>query len=258
MGFMNGLFNFVAAVLNALFRSSETRVRQSIWSFGTADDPAPSMASMTVITVPASGSAPPAPVQQATPAQRVRDEIAALQQIDPDFNDLQFLAQATPQYNAVLAAENAMNAAGLSGIATPSFIDWLKKSIADWNADGLRRVVKDVNALAPAIIRVTLDGVNQAILVRFSGTAVRCTQDITSGTAVDGSLQSDSFTEFATFVRPAGTTTPKSAGQGGATHCPACGAPTVAGAATCPFCGTQLTGTGSLWLIDHLSESAYT
>ena len=42
--------------------------------------------------------------------------------------------------------------------------------------------------------------------------------------AAEGSVQNETFTEFATFVRPAGAVTPKSAQLGGATHCPSCGA----------------------------------
>jgi hypothetical protein len=109
-----------------------------------------------------------------------------------------------------------------------------------------------------AIIKVTVDGTRQAAIVRFSTSGVRFTQDTDSGVAVDGSAASETFSDFVTFVRPPGTTTPKSAGAGGATHCPSCGAPTTAGDAKCPFCGTQLTGTGGTWLLDHVSASAYT
>lgn len=191
-------------------------------------------------------------------ADRAHQQIAALQQVDPDFNELQFLGQAATQYGAALAAESTMNPQAFEGIATPNFIAWFGQRVTDWKNAGLVCVVKDIKMSGSTIIKVTIDATVQSVMVRFTGSGVRAVQDAASGAAVQGSLQSDSFTEFGTFVRPAGTTTPKAAAAGGATHCPSCGAPTVAGAATCPFCGTALTGTGSTWLLDKLSVSAYT
>jgi len=197
--------------------------------------------------------APPPSIQD-----RVHDEVAGLQQIDPDFNELQFLAQAADVYMRYLACDAEMNAAGMTAIATPRCVAAYQACAANWEKAGLRRVVHDMKMVSSAIINVMLDGSRQAIVVRLVSTGVRFTQDISSGVAAVGSPQSDYFTEFVTFVRPPGTTTPKSAGSGGAIHCPSCGAPTTAGEVKCPFCGTQLTGTGGTWLLDHLSASAYT
>ncbi|HET9341541.1 MAG TPA: TIM44-like domain-containing protein [Candidatus Eremiobacteraceae bacterium] len=197
--------------------------------------------------------APPPSIQD-----RVHDEVTGLQQIDPDFNDLQFLAQAAASYQTYLACDADMNADGMTAIATPQCVAAYRAHVANWKSAGLRRVVRDTKMVSSAIINVMLDGLRQAIVVRVVSTGVRFTQDIKTGAAAVGNPQSDYFTEFVTFVRPPGTTTPKSAGAGGATHCPSCGAPTAAGAATCPFCGTQLTGTGGIWLLDHVSASAYT
>jgi predicted lipid-binding transport protein (Tim44 family) len=190
--------------------------------------------------------------------QRAHDDIAGLQKIDPDFSELQFLGQATDQYQAYLTADGAMNADALLPVATPNFVAWYRQHVASWRNAGMRRVVHNMQIVGSTIIKVSTDGTRQAIIVRFSSSGVRYTQDQDTGTATEGSAQPDSFSEFVTFVRPPGTTTPKTAAGGGATHCPSCGAPTTAGAAKCPFCGTQLTGTGSAWLLDKISASAYT
>lgn len=253
---MGGLFNFVGALLNFFFSDDRYRVRTTIWdseSMLTDDTVAARATLMTAAVIPPGSLTPQPPLPE-----RTHNEIATLQQIDPDFNELQFLAQAGTAYNAYMTAEGAMNPDALTGIASPNFVATFKKRVDDWNGSGLRRVDRDVKISGSTIIRVAIDGVSQAIIVRFTGTGVRCSQDVATGTAVDGSLQSGSFIEFATFVRPAGTTTPKSAGAGGATHCPSCGAPAPAGAAACPFCGTQLTATGGTWLLDKTSASAYT
>ncbi|HYK52953.1 MAG TPA: zinc-ribbon domain-containing transport protein [Candidatus Eremiobacteraceae bacterium] len=199
-------------------------------------------------------SANPPPAIQ----ERVHDEVATLQQIDPDFNDLQFLAQASQTYQKYLACDAEMNADGMTAFATPECVAAYRACVEKWKHAGMRRVVHDMKIDGSAIIRVMLDGTRQAIIVRLLSRGVRFTQDVDTGAAVDGSSLPDSFTEFPTYVRPPGTTTPKRAGAGGATHCPSCGAPTTAGAATCPYCGTQLTGTGGTWLLDHISASAYT
>jgi hypothetical protein len=95
-------------------------------------------------------------------------------------------------------------------------------------------------------------------MVRFTGGARRFLRDVTTGMVAEGSAQLESFTEFAIFVRPAGSTTPKTAASGGPIHCPSCGAPVDAGAMMCSFCGAALTGTGGAWLLDKVSVSAYT
>ena len=226
----------------------------SFW-YGDTDVP-PMTVDGLLDTASLGPSAPTA--QPLSVAERVHQQVAALQQLDPDFNDLAFLSQATAQYGSTLAAESAMNPDAFEGIATPSFIDWFRQRVAGWNSAGLRCVIQDVKLDGSMIIKVSVDGTAHAIVVRFSGSAVRYTQDVASGAAVDGAMTSQTFTEFATFVRPAGTTTPKTAASGGATHCPSCGAPTTSGAAACPYCGTQLTGTGATWLLDRISASAYT
>jgi len=248
--FMGGIFRFVGDVLNMLFRlDAQSNPRMTIWTSDSLSGDAMMSTPLPIDT---------ATMPQPSGAQRAHDEVATLQQIDPDFNEIEFLSMATTQYNAYVAADAAMDADAMTAIATTSFVDAYRKQAADWSAAGLRRVVHDMTVLASVIIKVSVDGTRQAVIVRFSTSGVRFTQDADSGVAVDGSASSDTFSDFVTFVRPPGTTTPKSAGTGGATHCPSCGAPTTGGAAKCPYCGTQLTGTGGTWLLDHISASAYT
>jgi len=249
--FMDGVFRVVGSVLNALF-AGETR-RSTSFNMWTSDD-----VSEMAMAAQAPVSDAPMTIPQPSMQQRAQDAIATLQQIDPDFNELQFVDQATRGYQTYLAADAAMDPDALAAIATPNFVDQYRQRVAQWRAAGVSRVGHDVKILGASVMKVSVDGTQQSIVVRFSASGVRFTQDADTGAATEGSTQSDTFTEFGTFVRPAGTTTPKSAGEGGATHCPSCGAPTTAGAAKCPFCGTQLTGTGAIWLLDHISVSAYT
>jgi predicted lipid-binding transport protein (Tim44 family) len=226
---------------------------------GGIDDQAAFPTDDALVTLGSASSAAPAQDSaHGSMAMRARDQLAALQRTDPNFSEVAFLAAAAAQYGAVLAAESALDARALAGIATDAFIACFQQKLDDWAAAGLRGVTRDIQLLGSTILNVSIDGSDQAILVRFVGTGVRATQDTATGAAVEGSLVSSSFTEFATFVRPAGTTTPPAAAQGGSLDCPSCGAPTVAGAARCPYCGSQLTGSGALWLISKLSASAYT
>jgi Tim44-like domain/zinc-ribbon domain len=247
---IGGIFRFVGDALNMLFKlDAQSNPRMTVWTSDSLSGDAMMATPLPIDT---------ATMPQPSGAQRAHDEIATLEQIDPDFNEIEFLSTATAQYDAYVAADGAMDADAMATIATPSFVDRYRKEVADWRAAGLRRVVRDMTVLASAIIKVSVDGTRQAVIVRFSTSGVRFTQDTDSGVATDGSASADTFSDFVTFVRPPGTTTPKSAGTGGTTHCPSCGAPTTAGAAQCPYCGTQLTGTGGTWLLDHISASAYT
>jgi predicted lipid-binding transport protein (Tim44 family) len=241
--FFGSALSFVGTVLNTLFRAQNAR----LWRSEAMD-----VDSMPMITEATVG--PPQPSMQ----QRAHDDIAVLARMDPDFNELQFLAQASVQYQAYLAADAAMTTDPLSSIATTEFIESFRQRVARRSDAGMARVVRDMKILASAVLKVSLDGTRQAIVVRFSSAGIRYTKDADTGTVTEGTAQSDSFTEFATFVRPAGTSTPKSAAAGGTIHCPSCGAPATAGASKCAFCGTNITGTGGTWLLDRISESAYT
>ena len=248
---MGQLFTFLLGVITFVVRvlTERSTTGGRMWI-----DDAPSAEAMSFEATAGQWAAPgPPPSIQ----QRLHDEVAALQQIDPDFNELQFLSQAALSYQTVFAADASMDADVLSPVATPEFILWYRAKIERWRAAGLRRVVRDMKIINSSVMKVSIDGTKQAIITRLISSGIRFTQDKDTDAAVEGSSQSDSFTEFVTFVRPPGTTTPKSAGEGGATHCPSCGAPTTAGQATCPFCGTQLTGTGASWLLDRIAATPY-
>ena len=252
--FIGGALRFVGGVLTWFFRlETSSNPNARVWT----DDSVVTEMPLSPLGAPdlsaAGATSPPMSMQQ-----RAKGEIAALQQIDPDFNELQFLAQATAAYQAWIDADGAMNADALIPVATPAMVQWYRHRVAEWQAAGMRRVRRDCKLLGSAIMKVSVDADVQSIIVRFSSSGVRFTQDSDSGAAAEGSMQSDSFTEFATFVRPPGTTTPKAAADGGATHCPSCGAPTTAGLAKCPFCGSQLTGTGATWSLDRISATPYT
>lgn len=199
-------------------------------------------------------SAPAAP-SMLTQAKAALD---SLQKADPNFSEPDFLIQAAKAFNAVLTAEGAMDAGSITALVTPNFRAAFVQRIDGWRNDGFTRTVSDLHLDPPATMRVAIGGDEEAITVRFTGSARRNTKEDMTGLLTEGSAGVDSFTEFATFVRPAGATTPKHMAGGGASHCPSCGAPVDDGAVKCTFCGAPLTGTGGTWLLDRLSTSAYT
>jgi predicted lipid-binding transport protein (Tim44 family) len=240
-----GLLNFIAWLING---NSSATVRA--WTSDSIDIPPDAFGDATATATP---EAPSTPMWQQAKAQ-----IASLSTIDPDFSEVAFLEQATSIYLAALLAENDMNPSGLGDRATAHFVDQLTQCVTQWQSAGLVRHVSDVKLDSPMTFKVSVDGLQQLITVRFSGQALRYTADDSNCVVTDGSKQPALFTEFAVFVRPAGTTTPKAVGAGAPAHCPSCGAPVDPGVAVCPYCNTPLTGTGSNWQIDRLSASPYT
>jgi len=245
-----GLMNFLSWLLGG-----NVRVKVSTWSNAwTSDDP--NAAGLLEDPAVALGSdagllTPPKPMWQ-----QARDQIASLQQIDANFSEVAFLGQASKTYLAALDAEGRMDASALHGIATDAYTAQLADCIAKWRAANLVRHISGVTADTPVIFKVSTDGSCESIVVRFTGQSVRYTSNDTTGAVTDGGMKPAYFTEFATFTRPAGTTTPP-AGTGAPTHCPSCGAPIEPGMATCPYCNTPLTATGSVWQIDRISASPY-
>jgi hypothetical protein len=245
---MGGLMDFVSGVLNVSFQlEASQNPSLRVW---TEDD---------LGAIGAVGSPLPNPPQPVKPLwEQAQSQIASLKTIDPDFSEVAFLEQASKAYIAVCDAQSTMSADAAGSRVTPSYLNGLRAQIAQWNSSGMRRVCKDLKLDGGTMFKVSVDGDRQVITARFTGEATRFTQDVATGAAVDGSMQPESFTEFVSFVRPAGATTPKAVGAGAPAHCPACGAPATAGAIYCSFCGTPLTGTGGVWLLDHISVSAYT
>ena len=189
---------------------------------------------------------------------QAKEQLASLHQADPNFSEPDFLIQAAKVYSAYLAADGAMNASTLTSLVTPAFLACFQARIQKWRDGGFTRTVSDLQLDPPAIMKVSVDGDQESITVRFTGVARRCTTEDMTNLLTEGSAQINSFTEFVTFVRPAGSTTPKQVSAGGPSHCPSCGAPVESGALKCAFCGAPLTGTGGTWLLDHTSDSAYT
>jgi hypothetical protein len=180
-----------------------------------------------------------------------------LQKTDPNFNDIEFLSHASKIYTTVLSAESARNLAALSGVTTSSLRDCLAHSADETRSQGSIEKISDVRFESAYIVKLSIDGIHQLIVVRFRGSWVRFTADAHTGILTRGSTQPRSFTEFATFVRPAGSKTPKSVAAGGPSYCPGCGAPVEPGSIVCPFCKTPLTGTGGIWQLDSVSLTPY-
>lgn len=189
---------------------------------------------------------------------RARSQLESLQKADPGFRETAFLTAASKTYAAALAAECGMNPDHVASSVTPAFLDRLKQKVAGWRDAGSQRVVSDVALDGSTIFKAEIGAADQSITVRFTGRAKRYTKADTSGLVIDGGAQRAPFTEFATFTRPAGSTTPAFEAQGTARHCPSCGAPSVEGAFKCAFCGISLIGTGGTWLLSRVSASAYT
>jgi len=244
------LINFVAWLLNGALGSENTRASQF---FADNDLSAEAMAA-TPMTADAAMADPVAKPMW----QQAKDQVASLQKVDPDFSDVAFLEQATQTYQKALTAANDMNPSELGAFATQNFTDSLSQCISQWQSSGIVRKVTDVKLDPPTLFKVSVDGLQQQIMVRFTGQAARYKINATTDTVVEGSKQPEYFAEFATFVRPAGTTTPKSTAAGAPAHCPGCGAPVEPGTAVCPYCRTPLTGTSATWQIDRLSASPYT
>ncbi len=244
--FWSELFGSVGTLLNSL--AQDRRQREFIFTDQT-DLPSAALGA----DAPAQGTplAPPMWVQ-------AKAQIESLQKADPNFLESAFLTQSARSYAAVLAAEGSMNAQALAGLVTPGFLDKFDQRVQGWRDGGFTRVVSDVQLDGPTTFKVAIGGDTQSINVRFTGSAKRFTKEDMTNLVTDGSAQVESFTEFATFVRPAGSTTPKAAGDSGPLHCPSCGAPADSGALKCAFCGAPLSGTGGAWLLDHTSASAYT
>lgn len=240
--FWSELFKSVGAVINP---------NQREFVFSDQDDAAAGLLTNPPVSQTTTTSSSPMWVQ-------AKAQLEDLQKADPNFLESDFLAQASKTYGVVLAAEGAMDAGQIAPLVSASFLQCFQERIDQWHSGGFTRTVAQVELDPPVTLRVAIGGEQEAITLRFTGAAARFTKEDMTNLVTEGRAQPDSFTEFATFVRPAGSTTPQSTATGAPSHCPSCGAPVESGALKCTFCGAPLTGSGGTWLLDHLSASAYT
>ncbi|MBV8223192.1 MAG: zinc-ribbon domain-containing transport protein [Candidatus Eremiobacteraeota bacterium] len=192
-----------------------------------------------------------------SPTWGASEDVRCISETDPNFSETAFLAQAARTYEAALSAQAALDSSRVSSATTANFRHCLDTAIERLRDSGLIEHVSGLQFDPSHVVRVSIDGTNQVIVVRLSGSWVRYTADASTCILSSGSTQPQPFTEFVTFTRPAGTTTPKSIGAGGPSHCPGCGAPLQPYSVVCPFCGTPLTGTGATWLLDSVSATPY-
>jgi hypothetical protein len=253
---MGGVMNVLGFFINVAWRSGTNR--QSIFFSDNEDVMFSSGAMPPTLLTPQFDPSATSTVATQPMWAKAQQQVDSLKQIDPDFNQIAFLDYAAKAWMQAQTAEGAMDASGATDVVTPAYATNLKSRIDDWKNQGFRRVINGLKLDGTTLYKVSLDGVSQALVVRMAGSGIRYTQDMASGSAVDGDMQSETFTEFATFIRPGGSVTPKTAALGGQTHCPSCGAPAPASATVCPFCNTPLTPSGAPWLLDHVSQSAYT
>ncbi|MBC5823877.1 MAG: zinc-ribbon domain-containing transport protein [Candidatus Eremiobacteraeota bacterium] len=191
-------------------------------------------------------------------AEQARVQLAAVSKSDPNFSEIDFLRRAAQVYSETLAAEGAMQVAAVQASVTPAFLLRLQARFGHWRDSGETRILTDLVCDSPLILKAVVGDKNESLTVRFTGSAVRYTKDDDSGVAVEGSVDPISFCEFATFIRPADSLTPDSPATGMANVCPSCGAPLGEGEPTCGFCGAASRRLGGTWLLDRISESAYT
>lgn len=246
--FWTSLLDSVASLFGTLAQGRKPTLEMSMFGDDLAGLPS------SVTSADNDLASPPAPPMWV----QAKAQLETLQKADPEFLETNFLAQASKTYAAALAAEGAMDDAPLAGLVSPAYEQHFHARVVAWKNGGFTRVVSDVRLDDPTTFKVSIGGDVQAITVRFTGSATRFTREDMTNVISDGSAQSQSFTEFATFVRPAGSTTPKAAALAGALHCPSCGAPVADGALRCSFCGAAISGSGGTWLLDRTSASAYT
>ncbi len=244
--FWAALLGGAIALISALMRGRKSGSLIASTDFDPTGDLAMSMGG-----VQPAAALPPMWVQ-------AKAQIESLRKSDPNFSESAFLTQAARLYAAALTAEGAMNADALGALATPHFLTSFRTRLSGWTNAGFTRVVSDLKLDPPLTFKVASGASFQSITVRFTGTARRFTREDTTNVIVDGAAEPESFSEFATFVRAAGSTTPPPIGTGGNVHCPSCGAPLQEGASRCAFCGAAALGTGGTWLLDRISASAYT
>src|SRR5579864_548100 len=132
---MGNVLNVLGFFLNVAWRSGNTR--QSIFFSDSGNDdvmfsslsPSPTLIAPELDLSTTSAATQPMWV-------KAQQQIDALKQIDPDFNEIAFLDYAAKAWTQAQSAEGAMDAGGAAGVVTPAYAANLKSRIDDWKNQG--------------------------------------------------------------------------------------------------------------------------
>lgn len=161
-----------------------------------------------------------------------------------------FIARAKNTFNTLQSAWSAGDWEKVRHLETHSLYNTHRYWMENYREAGLSNRVEDVEIKAVDLARIETDAFYEGITVRIFAKAYDYTLDKQDKVVSGSKRTKQSFSEYWTFVRPAGEKK-KSDGH----HCPNCGAPVEPGPSTvCDFCASVVMKDSNEWVLAEIVQ----
>jgi predicted lipid-binding transport protein (Tim44 family) len=181
----------------------------------------------------------------ATRQALVEHGLEAIKAADPGFDVAAFESSARAAFLSVKQAWQELDIARVTGYLSDALTLTLQSQVDDMRRQGVRNVLEGLEIQDEHIVDA---GAGDHIVVRFDALVAHYAVDA-SGQIVFGDRTRKAFTEFWSFVRPAGSL------SGSEATCPNCGAPLQPDATgRCRYCRGVLAGGTSGWRAADIKE----
>ena len=199
----------------------------------------------------------PAYAPMAPPRQTLPQDLAALQEKDPNFNQQMFIDRAQATFFALQKAWMDRNLEPARVYMSDGIYHRWKMQIDQMIAAHKRNVLDNLVIGGVQIVKVATDPNFDSITVRIDASAADYEVDDTStNKIIYGSRQNQPFTEYWTFIRSGATRT--KAGEGAeVTQCPNCGAPlSINESGVCSYCKATVTSGQFGWVLNNITQAS--
>ena len=199
----------------------------------------------------------PAYAPMAQMRSNVTEDLAALQQKDPNFNQQIFLDRAQAAFFALQKAWMDRNLEPARVYMSDGIYHRWKNQIDAMIAAHKKNMLDNLVIGGVQIAKVQTDPNFDSITVRIDASAADYeVDDTTANKVIYGSRQNQPFTEYWTFIRSGSART--KAGEGAeVTQCPNCGAPlSINESGVCSYCKATVTSGQFGWVLDNITQAS--
>ena len=198
----------------------------------------------------------PAPGGFAAPVATVSPEagIAAIQQVDPAFNQEMFLERAQMAFFKLQQAWEDRNVDEARGFMADGLYTAWHAQIAQMISLRKKNILENLNIQGMHIVKALHDSSTDAISVKIDAVCADYEINEDTNKLIFGSKSDKPFTEYWTFTRAAGTKTVANGGIS-AQKCPNCGAPVSLNAVgECTYCHAAVSSGNFDWVLATIQQ----
>lgn len=182
------------------------------------------------------------------------NDLAALKQKDPAFNESRFLEDVSNLYVRIQNAWTDKNLDSVRNKLSSELTAKTERQIDTYKKNGVTNHIDKISVLGTNIIGCTNDNLNDIITVQITARITDYVTNDKTGELVKGDPNKELFMTYHwTMIRSLGKQTQVASEDVDKKNCPNCGAPVDLNQSTvCPYCGSVLESGDYDWILSNI------